>query len=78
MKLSLRKRKALSLLILCVALPAYIVAAVSIVGMFERPHMLVELGIYAAAGILWALPFKAVFRGTGAGERQGRDPREPD
>ena len=77
MKLSLRMRKALALLILCVALPAYIVAAVSI-GLFERPHMLVELGIYAAAGILWALPFKAVFRGIGAEDRQGRESREPD
>ena len=73
MKLSLRTRKVLSLLILCVALPVYIVAAVSIVGMFDRPHVLVELGIYAAAGILWALPFKAVFRGIGGGERQDRD-----
>ena len=49
MKLSLRMRKALALLILCVALPAYIVAAVSIVGMFERPHMIFELCIYADA-----------------------------
>ena len=78
MKLSLRTRKALSLLILCVALPAYIFAAVSIVGMFERPHMLVELGIYAAAGILWALPFRAVFRGIGGGDRQGTDSRGTD
>ena len=66
MKLSLRSRKVFALLILCVALPVYIFVAVTIVGLFERPHMLVEFGIYAFAGILWALPFKSVFLGVGA------------
>ena len=45
MALSLKARKRLSILILVVALPAYIVAAVSLMSLFDRPPILVELGI---------------------------------
>ena len=75
MSLSHRKKKALALLILCIGLPVYIGAAVWIVSLFERPHMLIELGIYALAGILWALPFKSLFRGVGAADPE-RPPAE--
>ncbi|MEX0371730.1 MAG: DUF2842 domain-containing protein [Tateyamaria sp.] len=65
MALSYKTRKRLSLLILIVALPLYIVAAVTIVGLFERPPILVELLIYVGLGVVWALPLKAVFKGIG-------------
>ena len=65
MALSLKARKRLSILILVVALPAYIVAAVSLLALFDRPPILVELGIYIALGVIWAFPLKAVFRGVG-------------
>lgn len=65
MALSYKARKRLSLLVLVVALPAYIVAAISVVALFDRPSFLVELGIYVGLGILWALPFKALFKGVG-------------
>lgn len=65
MALSYKTRKRLSLLILIVALPLYIVAAVTIVGLFERPPILVELLIYIGLGVVWALPLKAVFKGIG-------------
>ena len=41
-----------------------VVAAVSLVGLFERPGPLVELAVYVGLGILWALPFRFVFLGV--------------
>ena len=63
MKLSLRARRRWALLILCTVWPLYVVAAVNLIEMFDRPHFLVELGIYAMIGIAWILPFRSVFRG---------------
>jgi hypothetical protein len=60
-----RTRKRLSLVVLLVALPLYIVAAVWLVDQFERPSILVELAVYVGLGVLWALPFRALFRGIG-------------
>jgi len=65
MALSWKARRRVALLVLLVALPAYIVVAVSVVALFDRPHILVELGIYIALGVVWALPLKAVFKGVG-------------
>ncbi len=65
MSLSYKARRRLSLLILVVGVPLYIIAAVNLVALFERPPILVELGIYVVLGIVWALPFRAVFRGVG-------------
>lgn len=72
MALSYAARRRLSLLILVVGLPVYIVLAVSIVGWFDRPPFWLELAVYVGLGILWALPFRAVFRGTGQA-----DPAKP-
>lgn len=60
-----RTKRILSLVLLLVGLPAYIVLAVTIVGRMDRPHIVVEVAIYLVLGILWALPFKAVFKGIG-------------
>lgn len=65
MALSYKTRRRLSLLILVVGLPLYIVVAVNVVGLFDRPSIWLELLIYVGLGILWALPFKAVFKGVG-------------
>lgn len=64
-RFSYKTRRLLAILILLVALPLYIIVAVNIVGLFERPAILVELGIYVGLGIVWALPFRAIFRGVG-------------
>jgi len=53
------------LVILLIGLPAYIVVAVSVVNMIDRPPIWLELLIYIGLGIVWALPFKAVFKGVG-------------
>jgi len=60
-----RTRRILSLVLLLVWLPLYVVAAVTVTGWLERPPILVELGVYAGLGFLWALPFRRVFRGVG-------------
>jgi hypothetical protein len=65
MALSWKARRRWSLVILLVGLPVYIVAAVTIVGLFDRPSFLLELAVYIGLGIVWALPFRAVFRGVG-------------
>ncbi len=67
-----RTKRILSLLILLVGLPLYIVVATTIVGWIERPHIVLEVAIYLALGFLWALPFKAVFKGIGR-----EDPDKP-
>lgn len=64
MALSLKARRRWSLIILLVGLPVYIVAAITLIGLFERPPLLLELAIYLVLGILWALPFRAIFRGV--------------
>ncbi len=63
--LSYKARRRWSLVILVVGLPLYIIVAVGVVSLFERPPILVELLVYIVLGVLWALPFKFVFRGVG-------------
>lgn len=65
MALSYKARRRWSLVILLVGLPLYIIVAVAIVGLFERPSILLELGIYVGLGVLWAIPFRFIFRGVG-------------
>lgn len=60
-----RTKKLLAAIVLLVGLPVYIGVALYIVSDLERPHILVELAIYVALGILWALPFKWLFKGIG-------------
>ncbi|MBB3713668.1 hypothetical protein FHS00_003273 [Limimaricola variabilis] len=74
-KLSHKTRRRLSLLILLVGLPAYIVVAITLVGLIDRPSILVELAIYVGLGILWALPFRRIFLGVGKPDPE-EDPGE--
>ncbi len=60
-----RTKRILSLLLLLVGLPVYIVVATTVVGWFDRPHVVLEVAIYVGLGFLWALPFKAVVKGVG-------------
>ena len=41
------------------------VVAVSVVALFDRPPLLLELAVYVVLGVLWALPFKYIFLGVG-------------
>ncbi|MFO7921712.1 MAG: DUF2842 domain-containing protein [Nioella sp.] len=74
MALSYKSRRRWSLFILLVGLPGYIAAAWFLVSLFERPSVLLELGIYILLGVVWALPFRAIFRGIGqADPEDGND-----
>jgi uncharacterized membrane protein YbhN (UPF0104 family) len=63
--LSWKTRRRLALLVLVAGLPVYVVAAVTVVGWFDRPPLWLELLIYVGLGLLWALPLKRLFLGVG-------------
>ena len=65
MALSYKARRRLALLVLCVGLPVYIVVAVNVVSLFERPSLWAELVVYVGLGILWILPLRSLFLGIG-------------
>lgn len=65
MALSYKARRRWSLVILLIGLPLYIIVAVNVVALFDRPNILVELLIYVVLGVVWAIPFKVVFKGVG-------------
>ena len=65
MALSYKTRRRWSLVILLVGLPAYVVLAVTVVNWLDRPPFFVELLVYIGLGVIWALPFRAIFRGVG-------------
>ena len=66
--LTKRQRKIFSLIILLVWLPAYIIIVLNVINFLDRPSIVIELLIYVIAGILWALPFKFIFKGIGKKE----------
>lgn len=74
MALSYRARKRLSLLILLVGLPIYIVVAITVIGWLDRPPIWAELLIYIGLGVAWILPFKRIFLGVGQ-DGSNQDPK---
>ena len=78
MPLGRKTRRRLALLVLAVWLPLYVVLAVNLVALFERPPVLVELLVYVVLGVLWVLPFRSLFRGVArpdaADEAGGKGP----
>lgn len=73
MPLSYKARKRLSLLILLVGMPAYVVLAVTVMNWLPRLPLWAEVPVYVLLGVGWILPFKAVFKGVGQ-----PDPDQPD
>lgn len=70
MALSYKARKRLSLAILVLGVPAYIVVCVSLMNWLypdplNKPSIWVELLIYVGMGVLWAIPLKSIFKGIG-------------
>ena len=65
MALSYKARRRWSLVILLIGMPVYVVLAVNVVALFERPPLWIEFGVYVCLGFLWILPFKFVFKGVG-------------
>ena len=65
MTIGYKNRRRISLILLLVGLPIYIIFAINLVALFERPSILIELFIYLGLGIIWAFPFKFIFKGIG-------------
>jgi len=69
MALGYKARKRWSLVVLLIALPAWIVAAVTLTdwlrARFDGLPMLVELIVFVVLGVVWVLPLKRVFIGVG-------------
>ena len=72
-ELSYKARRRWALVVLLIGLPLYLVLAVTIVGLFDRPPFLVELLVYLVLGVAWALPLRFVFKGVGQADPQGDD-----
>ena len=73
MALSYKARRRWSLVILLIGLPAYIVTCVTVINWLDRPGILLELLVYVALGVVWALPFKFVFKGIGKADPEAED-----
>jgi hypothetical protein len=73
MALSYKARRRWSLVILLIGLPLYIGVAVWLVSLFERQSLWIELLIYVGLGVLWAIPFKFIFKGIGQADPDQRD-----
>ncbi len=65
MALSYKARRRLSLLILLVGMPVYVVIAVSLMNSIARLPIWLEVPAYLILGFGWILPFKRVFIGVG-------------
>ena len=66
--MSYKLKRRLSLFILIVGLPLYVILIVNLISSFDRPNFLVELLIYLLSGIVWALHLRSIFRGVGQAE----------
>ncbi len=77
MGLSHKARRRWALAILVLGMPAYVVVAVTIMSRLERPPVWLEFLIYVALGVVWALPFRAIFRGIGRPDPGGSDDSTP-
>ncbi|MCR9146746.1 MAG: DUF2842 domain-containing protein [Rhodobacteraceae bacterium] len=77
MALSYKSRKRWSLFVLVIALPLYMVVAVSFADWLREAlgglHVLAELALFVGLGIVWIIPLKQVFKGVGQ-----PDPDAPD
>ena len=73
MALSYKGRRRWSLVILLVGLPLYIAVAIWVVAQFDRPPVLLELGIYILLGLIWAIPLRFVFKGVGQADPDADD-----
>ena len=77
MALSYKTRRRLSLLILLVGMPLWILLSWAILGWitdsYGRPPVLLELAVYVGLGVLWVLPFRRVFLGVGQADPEAGD-----
>ena len=73
MGLSYKARRRWALVVLLVGMPVYIIVAVTLINLLNRPPILVEFAVYVVLGILWILPFRSLFRGIGQADPDAKD-----
>ena len=73
MALSYKARRRWALVVLLIGLPVYIIAAVWVVSLFDRPSFGVELAVYIGLGILWAIPLRSLFNGVGQADPEAAE-----
>lgn len=78
MQLSYKARRRWSLIILILGIPLYIVAAVNVIDLFERPSIWVEFAVYLGLGVAWAIPLKFIFIGVGQADPDAQDTQEKE
>lgn len=76
MPLSYKARRRWALVILLIGLPAYIVAAVSLIAWLPELPRWATLIVYVTVGIVWVLPLKFVFHGIGQADSAASDPED--
>ncbi|NCQ25627.1 MAG: DUF2842 domain-containing protein [Rhodobacteraceae bacterium CG17_big_fil_post_rev_8_21_14_2_50_63_15] len=72
MALSYKARRRWALVVLLVGMPAYVVVAVSLLGLIDRPSFWVEVLVYVGLGVIWILPLKRLFLGVGQPDPEER------
>jgi ABC-type xylose transport system permease subunit len=79
MALGYKARKRWSLVVLLIALPAYIVAAVTLTdwlrARYDGMPMLIELIVFVVLGVVWIFPLKRIFIGVGQPDPDERQDR---
>ncbi len=78
MALPYKTRRKLSLLILLIALPLYIVVAVNLTDWLRARFeigFLTELLVFVVLGIIWIVPLKPVFLGVGQADPDAGEER---
>lgn len=74
MAMTPKGRARLSILVLVVVLPIWIIIAVNLADLVSRENILVELLVFAVLGVVWILPFKKLFLGVAAKNRDDQPP----
>ena len=79
MALGYKARKRWSLVVLLIAQPAYIVAAVTLTdwlrARYDGMPMLIELIVFVVLGVVWIFPLKRIFIGVGQPDPDERQDR---
>ena len=65
MALSYKTRRRLSLVVLLIVMPVYVVICVTILNRIGPLPVLLQLIVYIVLGVAWIFPFKFVFMGVG-------------
>jgi hypothetical protein len=76
MAITYKMRKRLVLAILLIGLPVYVIVALNVIALIDRPSFLIELFVYVGLGLLWIVPMKPLFMGIGQPDPDAGDQNE--